>query len=871
MATSTREAKVKFTAETSEFNSAIKSANSNLSELRSEFKLNKAQMQQTGTTVDGLTEQLEIQTSQLTEQRTKVEALSNKLEAAKSVYGENSTEVKSLTTQLNKAKTAYIQQETAVDNTRAALEKVEQEQEDSKSAYSRLSTEIAQQEAKVESLTREVEDAYLAYGKNSSELKELKSALSAANSELASSKSKMSAAENAAKDMGDAVDDASGDVKDLDSSFGNMAGASLFTDALEGVLESVTSLVDETADYRLQQEKLTVAYETSGRSADEANEAYQAFLTLCGDSDQAAEAALDMNNLADAGADISEWYGIAAGATAAFGDALPIENLIESANETVRTATVTGGLADALNWTEVSCDELNATLGTEHPAAMAAFESAIESGSSAEDAMNEALSACSDETERQEFLAGVLESQYGDLGDAFTEANSDLADYYQAQDDLTQAQSELAEAVQPLETAFMELGSVALQSVADALEDVDFATLADEMSGPLLDAIEDVDFTALAEALGTVATWVLELIAALPSIIEFFTTWAPVIAGVTAALVALKAAMSIGSLITSLGTMFTSFSAGPVVLVVAAIAGIVTALVTLWTTNDEFRDGVTGAWNTVCQAATDLASWISTNMVEPVSEALSGLVSFMGELFTDPFGTLREAGQDITTWFSTNFPGISDTVNTVMTLVKNYIGTSPFAILLSAAKEIIQYIANNFPEIKSTVKSAISGMQSFFSDPFKKLRTKVNEIIEWCENHFTLPEITIPDVKLPHFSIKGSFSLDPLSVPTFSVSWYAKGAVLDAATIFGMSGGSLLGAGEAGPEAVAPIDVLQEYVAEAVDADAAADRIVAAVESLAGRATILEIDGKAFASATASATDSVSGSRQSLVNRGVAV
>lgn len=72
----------------------------------------------------------------------------------------------------------------------------------------------------------------------------------------------------------------------------------------------------------------------------------------------------------------------------------------------------------------------------------------------------------------------------------------------------------------------------------------------------------------------------------------------------------------------------------------------------------------------------------------------------------------------------------------------------------------------------------------------------------------------MPKIKLPHFQISGGFSLVPPKVPKISVKWYANGGILNRPTIFGANGDSLMGGGEAGKEAVLPIDLLKSYIRE---------------------------------------------------------
>ena len=75
-------------------------------------------------------------------------------------------------------------------------------------------------------------------------------------------------------------------------------------------------------------------------------------------------------------------------------------------------------------------------------------------------------------------------------------------------------------------------------------------------------------------------------------------------------------------------------------------------------------------------------------------------------------------------------------------------------------------------------------------------------------------EWKLPKIKLPHFKASGEWSIAPPKVPKFSVDWYANGGILNSPTLFGMYGDKVLGGGEAGKEAVLPIDLLRTYIRE---------------------------------------------------------
>lgn len=115
------EAKIKFIAETTEFNEQIKKANQSMTELRSELKLSESQFKDNEKSVEALSEKKRILQEQLEASGSKVEALRQKLDKAKEIYGENSTEVSKLKTQLNNAERQYVELEDAIEDTNKDL------------------------------------------------------------------------------------------------------------------------------------------------------------------------------------------------------------------------------------------------------------------------------------------------------------------------------------------------------------------------------------------------------------------------------------------------------------------------------------------------------------------------------------------------------------------------------------------------------------------------------------------------------------------------------------------------------------------------------------------------------------------------------
>ena len=148
--------------------------------------------------------------------------------------------------------------------------------------------------------------------------------------------------------------------------------------------------------------------------------------------------------------------------------------------------------------------------------------------------------------------------------------------------------------------------------------------------------------------------------------------------------------------------------------------------------------------------------------------------------------------------------------------------------LIAAIPEIIQAISDVIDEydwlkigsdmlvkIGEGILNGVGDIVVAFGEVLASIQEAAEEGVEILLGIFDF-DWDLPDIKMPHFKIDGEFSLNPPSVPKFGIEWYAKGAVLNDPTAFGINGNKLMVGGEAGAEAIAPIDVLQGYVAEAV-------------------------------------------------------
>lgn len=139
------------------------------------------------------------------------------------------------------------------------------------------------------------------------------------------------------------------------------------------------------------------------------------------------------------------------------------------------------------------------------------------------------------------------------------------------------------------------------------------------------------------------------------------------------------------------------------------------------------------------------------------------------------------------------------------------------------------------------VSAAAAGIRDRFMEPVSELVGKFKDIIAKIKGLFPLQiGKFFGHIKLPHFSLSGKFSLNPPSVPHLSIDWYAKGGIIPSTSVFGA-----IGMGEAGPEAILPLEPFWKRMDEITQS---IQNPTAMTENIT---VVVQVDGKEIARTTA--------------------
>ncbi len=395
------------------------------------------------------------------------------------------------------------------------------------------------------------------------------------------------------------------------------------------------------------------------------------------------------------------------------------------------------------------------------------------------------LDACNTEAEREALIRSTLNGLYADAAARYEVNNAEVLAQNEAQAKLQETTAKLGEAVAPVITAFTQFANDALGAVVPYI-----SQLTDTYMPQLKELLAGVT-----DGLANAFTWVQEhktLLAVMGGIIMTIVT----AIGLYNAVAAVKAAMAALEVTTVWG-LVAAYAAqaaamivaiAPYVLIVAAIAAVIAIIVLCVKHWDKISAKVKEVWAAI-------KNW--------TEQAVAAVVAKFQELYSKAAEKVNNLKSAFTTGFSN---------------------------MVSAAREkagaILSAVSDKFNSIKSKIKSAIDGAKDAVKSAIDKIRSFFN--FKW----------ELPKLKMPSISISGKFSLNPLSVPKFSISWNALGGVFDKPTLFNY-GGSLQGIGEAGAEAVVPLENNLGWL----------DKLASMLNDRMSANTpiVLEVDGRVFA------------------------
>lgn len=563
------------------------------------------------------------------------------------------------------------------------FQEVAKSSETTKNKIKLLASQYSAAKADVEKLTDAFNKSAKENGYASEETENLAQELSAAEEKAAALKSELDDLSNEARGAGDSASKmsdgftvAKGVLADLISN-----GIQKAVAAFSGLVSAIWNLDQTTEEYRIAQGKLNTAFDAAGMGAGAAQQAYSAFYGILGDTDTATEASQLLAKLARSEQDIATWTDIAAGVFGTFGDSLPIEGLIESANETAKVGQVTGSLADALNWTGIS-----------------------------EDDFNKKLAACTTESERNRLIMDTLAGTYDEASDAFYRNNDALVQSRSAQQQAQDAIAQIGGAVSQVKTAFLTKFAPALAAVAPQIANF----------------ISGIDISSLVNGFSQFVGFFVNngptIISAVAGIGAAFATWkvTSLISGIVSSLTSLFVPATVAATTAQRG-LNVAMKANPIGAIITLVVSLVTVIVTLWTTNEGFRDAVGAIWEAIkgfFLSAKDaiVAAWSTVkDFFSGVWEGIKGAFSAVKEFFSERFQQARQASEAAWDGISSFFSSVWEGIKGVFSAVRDFF-SEKFQSAKEAAQSAWDGITNFFSGVWEDIKGVFSNAFNAFLD-----------------------------------------------------------------------------------------------------------------------------------------------------------
>lgn len=465
-------------------------------------------------------------------------------------------------------------------------------------------------------------------------------------------------------------------------------GLKVAAGAVAGAATALVGATVATEEYREAQAKLVSAFEAAGSSATVAKDTYNDLYRVLGDGDTATEAANHLAKLTTEQEALSEWTNICQGVYATFGDSLPIEGLTEAANETSKTGTLTGSLADALNWAGVAEEDFQAK-----------------------------LDACTSSAEREQLIRETLNGIYDEAATKYEENAAGILAQNEANAKMTESMAKLGEAVQPVLTALSELAAEVMAELAPHIQEV-----ADKYLPSIKEALSGVG-----DAIGTVIGWIADNW-------TLVSTIAAIVAGIAVAISAVSTALGIYNTVMAVTAVVSAPVIGIIAAVVAGIAALVAAIVLCVQHWDEIKAKTKEVWDAIVgwvTAAVDKVKEVFNNMKEAISNTIDKIKTVVSEKWNAIKDAVSNTVENIKTAVTNKWnaikDGVSKTVDNIKTAVSNKWNDIKTSVS-NTVDNIKTTVSEKWNAIKTTVGNVVDNIKTTVSEKWNAIKTTVGTV-----------------------------------------------------------------------------------------------------------------------------------------------
>ena len=628
----------------------------------------KSLEQQSGESMQKLSDELVSLSGTVSEQQKKLESLKTSYVDVVAQYGKHSKEAKALRAEIKTLNKSLSDNE-------GSLEKAEQkagnffEKLDKPTVLDKVKSKLQALNPFIEKTGKESEESEKSVDKMNETAKESDGAFSIAKGAIAT--------------------------------FAGNALTSLVRAAAEAA-SAFSEIADSTVEFRENLAKLETTAQSAGYSTAYANDAFQQMYGVLGDETAANTTVSNFMRLGASTEDLNSLLESATGIWATYGDSIPLDGLAESVNETAKVGQITGTLADALNWAGVS-----------------------------EDNFNTSLAACSTEQQRQQLIVETLNGLYADSAKAYQENNASIISAREANLAYESSIAKIGSAMEPLTAQFTSMKAEmingmlpAIQSLSTAFQglftgvsgaDADIASAISQLIGGALTQIQGV-LPQVLTAVSALLTGVLSGIqSSMPKITSTIST-------LLSSLVSLLTAI-LPDLITAVISLISGLSNELILMAPQLLTAAITlfsGILNAWQGVD-FVSGISAMITSLCGALSQMLP----QLLAAATALFQGIVLALPGVLQSLLAQLPSIINTITNFFVTAMPQL---LMAAQTMLNALIDAIPLVIqsLVATLPSILHAIANFFV---TSIPQLLSAAQQLFMSLVNALPTIIQSLI----------------------------------------------------------------------------------------------------------------------------------------------